>query len=137
MVGFGAIVLGADAVHWHLVGIIGLSWITSPLMAGLLSYILFLSMQRLVFIKADPYFYARRYAPFYLFLIGIAISTASILRGLTHLGYQLDIMDKITITIGTGLGVTFLGLLLISKVSIQADAPRHKRLPRQKKSLPC
>ena len=85
IVGFGAITLGLDAVQWHQVKIIAISWITSPGIAGVLAYLLFVSVQQTILGKAKPFFYAKRYAPIYLFLIGVAMALASVIRGLKHL----------------------------------------------------
>ncbi len=125
MVGFGTIVLGVNAVHWHQVGIIAVSWITSPMIAGIFAYLLFLSVQRLIFMRPHPFGYAKRYAPVYLFLIGVAISTASILRGLAALGIALTGFEKIATTLGTGLVIMLIGVALIRRLNIPEDAGRH------------
>ena len=53
MVGFGSVVLGSDAIHWHLVSHIAIGWITSPLLAGITAYALFISIQQSIFVKND------------------------------------------------------------------------------------
>ena len=54
MVGFGTMVLGADAIHWGQVNKIAIGWVTSPLIAGITSYALFISIQQSIFISINP-----------------------------------------------------------------------------------
>lgn len=127
IVGFGAIALGINAIHWHQVRIIAISWVTSPLIAGVLSYLLFVSIQRSILARANPFHYAKRYAPMYLFLIGMAMSVASVNRGLEHLGVVLTIVDKFVIAIGLGLAIAIIGTLRIQKIKLASQAPRHEQ----------
>ncbi len=126
IVGFGVIELGIGAVEWPHVKIIAISWITSPLIAGLLSYMLFMSIQWLIFSKLHPFKFAKKFAPLYLFLIGIAISTASLTRGLKHWGLHLTHLDSFAINIGTGLFVMIAGMLLIRHIELPIKADRHQ-----------
>lgn len=120
LVGLGAILLGVDAVHWHKVGTIAISWVVSPLVAGGLSYLLFILVQRLILVKEDPFPYAKRYAPIFLFLIGNAFSALAILRGLKHMGFHLSTLVSLAISAGTGALMTFIGMYLISKIEIHS-----------------
>lgn len=116
IVGFASMVLGVTAVHWHKVELIGFSWLFSPIFSGLMSYGLFLSLQKLVFNKSNPFPAAKRWAPFYLFLIGITFSLASVVKGLKHLGFHLTIIQNIMITLGIGFTIVTLGLLILRSV---------------------
>jgi PiT family inorganic phosphate transporter len=125
IVGFGSIVLGAQAIHWHTVSLIAISWITSPLLAGLFSFLLFTLIQVLIFTRLGPFHHAKRYAPLLLFLIGIAMATASILRGLSHLGFHIGIIDGFFITVGIGLLVMFIGSFMINRITPDPYGSRH------------
>jgi len=126
IVGFGAIVLGINAINWHEVKIIAISWVTSPAIAGVLAYILFISVQRTILSKSQPFHYAKKYAPFYLFLIGIAMSFASLTRGLEHLGIPLNIIDQIIISVGLGLVIAIIGSLMTRKIVLNREASRQQ-----------
>ena len=45
IVGFASVGISVDAIYWANVGSIAASWLVSPLLAGTLSYILFMSVQ--------------------------------------------------------------------------------------------
>ncbi len=53
-VGFAAVGIGLDAVQWNTVGNIVMSWIASPLTAGLIAYLLYRSVQSLILFQEDP-----------------------------------------------------------------------------------
>lgn len=126
IVGFGTIKLGVSAVEWNHVKVIGLSWLTSPAIAGTLSYFLFMSIQLLIFSKLHPFGYAKRYAPLYLFLIGVAISVASVTRGLRHYGINLTTAEGFLLAIAVGFAVMLIGILLIRQVQLPAGVTRHQ-----------
>jgi PiT family inorganic phosphate transporter len=126
IVGFGAIELGIGAIEWAHVKVIAISWLTSPAIAGLLSYLLFMSIQLLIFSKLHPFGYAKKFAPLYLFLIGVAISTASVTRGLKHLGIPLTGADSVMLAVGIGLVIMLIGTYLISRIKLPAQLSRHE-----------
>lgn len=133
IVGFGAIKLGVGAIEWPHVKIIAISWISSPAIAGILSFFLFMSIQKLIFSKLHPFGYVKRYAPLYLFLIGVAISTASLTRGLRHYGVQLTTVDGLVLAAIVGLIVMLMGVVLIHHINLPANATRHQEFEKVEK----
>lgn len=65
LVGFAAMGMGMDAVHWGQVAQIVTSGIASPVLAGALSLVLFVSIQRLVLGREEPLAAARRWCPWW------------------------------------------------------------------------
>ena len=45
LIGFGTLNLGVDAVHWHQVISIVLSWVVTPIISGIFAYAIFRSIQ--------------------------------------------------------------------------------------------
>ena len=127
IVGFGAILLGIDAIQWHKVRIIVLSWVTSPMLAAIFAYLLFVLVQWTILARDMPFRAAKQLAPLYLFLIGIAMSFASIVKGLAHLGFHLSLFDNIAIAVGTGLLIMISGGLLVRRIYLVPDATRHQQ----------
>jgi PiT family inorganic phosphate transporter len=74
IVGFAAVGISMDSVHWDGVGKIAMSWITSPLLSGTLGFLLFKSLQKLIFDSQDPFAAAKRYVPMYIFFVGFIVS---------------------------------------------------------------
>lgn len=116
LVGFGTFVLGVHSVNWHQVGYIGLSWIASPTIAGVIAYFLFLSIQRLILTARDPLKQARKYMPIYLFLVGAVLSEITVIKGIKHFYIHLHLRLNILIAVGCGLLILFVGQYLISRI---------------------
>ena len=70
IVGFAAVGVSADSVEWAKVGGIVGSWIITPLISGVIAFLIFNSAQKLIFDTDKPLDNARRYVPFYMFLAG-------------------------------------------------------------------
>lgn len=127
MVGFGAVVLGPEAIHWNQVLRIAISWITSPLIAGTASYILFISMQMSIFVKPDPLQKAKRYIPIYLFLVGSILSFITVFKGLHHFGIYFNLQQNIFITLISSLTLTIIGSFWIRRLPEKPHFRRHDR----------
>jgi PiT family inorganic phosphate transporter len=54
IVGFAAVGIGIDAVQWGQVGTIVVSWVVSPLTAGFIAYLIYMSVHRLILSQEDP-----------------------------------------------------------------------------------
>ena len=54
IVGFAAVGVGFEVVKWGKVGSIVMSWVVSPITAGVISYALFISVQKLILQTDTP-----------------------------------------------------------------------------------
>jgi PiT family inorganic phosphate transporter len=84
IVGFGAVGMGVESVAWGKVGAIVASWIISPLLAGALAVFIFKSLQKRIISTENPLENAKRYLPFYVFIVGFVIALVTLLKGLKH-----------------------------------------------------
>ncbi|MCS5591280.1 MAG: inorganic phosphate transporter [Gammaproteobacteria bacterium] len=84
IVGFGAVGMGVEAVAWDKVGTIVASWVISPLLAGTLAVFIFKSLQKRIISTENPLENAKRYLPFYVFIVGFVIALVTLLKGLKH-----------------------------------------------------
>ena len=91
IIGFAAIGVSPDTVAWGKVGGIVGSWVITPLISGVIAFIIFNSAQKLIFDTDKPLEQAKRYVPFYMFLAGFVLSLVTIKKGLKHIG--LDNID--------------------------------------------
>lgn len=127
MVGFGAVVLGTDAIHWEQVSHIAIGWVTSPLISGITGYALFLSIQQTIFIRPNPLERAKVYIPIYLFLVGSILSFITVFKGLKHFDIELNLTQNLVVTLATSLFITILGLLFIKRIPEVAKIRRRER----------
>jgi PiT family inorganic phosphate transporter len=119
IVGFAAVGISVDAVNWSKVGTIIASWVTSPLLAGTMAFILFKSVQGLILNQEDPFEKAQKYVPFYMFLTGFLIAMVTSLKGLKHVGLHLSMGESAVIAIGVGIVVAVVGKILLSRIEPQ------------------
>lgn len=131
IIGFAAVGISVDAVQWGQVwGIVG-SWVTSPLVAGILSFWIFRSVQYLILDTEDPFTNAKRYIPFYMFAVGFFLSMVTILKGLKYVlkEHQLDFsfLQAVGIAALIGLIVAGIGTYLLSRITQDAAADKNNR----------
>ena len=127
IVGFAAIGIGMDAVKWSKVGTIVMSWVISPAVAGIISYWLFVSVQRLILDREDPLAAAKRYVPGYIFLAGFLIALVTLLKGLKHVGLELQTHESYLVAVAVGTVTMLFGTVMIRRLRFDpaADSDFH------------
>lgn len=126
IIGFAVVGISADSVMWGQVGSIAASWIVSPLFSGVIALLLFLSVQKLVLDTDDPLANAKRYVPWYIFLVGFIISMMTLVKGLSRTGLDVNFGQSILIAGGVGILTMGLGILLLRRVSRQPPEAGHE-----------
>jgi PiT family inorganic phosphate transporter len=121
IVGFGAVGVGIDAVAWGKVGTIAMSWIVSPILAGSIAFVLFKSLQKLIIDTENPFDNAKRYVPFYMFLVGFVISLVTIFKGLKHVGLHFEIGTSYMLATGFGVLVAVIGTFFVRRIHLDVD----------------
>jgi len=124
IVGFGAVGISVDAVHWGKVGTIAASWVTSPVLAGAIAFFLFRSIQKLIINTENPVESARKYVPFYIFVVGFIIAMVTMVKGLKHVGIKLPLDQSTLIAAAVGIIVMIIGTILIKRIKYDPDADR-------------
>lgn len=126
MVGFGSVVLGNDAIHWGQVSHIAIGWVTSPLIAGITGYTLFITIQQAIFVSSNPLKKAKQYMPIYLFLIGCILSFITVFKGLNHFHIHLTTKQNILVMLCSSFAITLLGMFVIRQIPEQANMKRRE-----------
>ncbi len=121
VIGFGVIEIGPNAIHWSKVTDIVLSWIITPLMAGAIAYLLFRSVQWLIFNSDKPIRNAKRYVPFYIFLVALVLTLVTLTKGLKHVGLHLTLLDSVGIAIAASIVIMLIGQLLLRRIPIAQE----------------
>lgn len=125
LVGFAIVGIGPDAVNWAKIGKIVASWVISPAIGGIISFLLVMSTRKLIFDTENPLKNAKKYAPAYIFLVGFVISLVTLFKGLKHLHIDLSAMQSFGLAICIGLLTGVVGWLLVRKVEEDVDADRE------------
>ncbi|HKJ18666.1 MAG TPA: inorganic phosphate transporter [Xanthomonadales bacterium] len=127
IVGFAVVGIGAHSVQWGQVGQIAISWIISPMLSGVMAFLLFMSVQKLILDTDDPLGKARRYVPLYIFLVGFVMALVTLVKGLSHVGIEVTTAQTYLLAIGAGLITMTIGIWGISRiqtVEIEEDESR-------------
>ena len=124
IVGFAIVGVGFEAVKWAKVGVIVLSWVASPLTAGIAAFLIFSSVQWLILSRSNPLERARRYVPVYMFMAAFMITLVTLFKGLTHVGIDLTASQSYMIATGFGLLVALVGKYFISRIKVDKKADK-------------
>ena len=131
IVGFAIVGIGVEAVNWPKIGTIVLSWLVSPIVGGALSFFLMISIQKLILDTEKPLINAKRYAPYYVFLVGFVISLVTLFKGLKHLDIDLSVSQSFIFSSILALILTIISYFLINKI----DAPSGESVREQFKQV--
>lgn len=124
IVGFAAVGIGVDAVNWGKIGTIVMSWVISPVLAGTVAYALFMSVQKLILNQDDPLKCAKKYVPFYIFLVGFIVTLVTLFKGLKHVGLEMSQPECFVTAAAIGLLIAMGGVVAIKKIKIDPEADR-------------
>ena len=125
IVGFGAVGLGMEAVAWNRVGTIASSWVVSPLLAGTIAFVLFKSVQHLIFESHAPFAAAKRYVPVYTFLVGFIVAMVTLTKGLTHVGLDLSFGQSFLFSLLIGAVIMGIGISLQQRIKVERRVDDH------------
>ncbi len=122
IVGFAAMGVSVDAVTWSKVGGIVGSWIITPLISGVIAFIIFNSAQKLIFDTDKPLQQAKRWVPMYMFLAGFVLALVTIKKGLKHLNLHIGNADGFIYAAITAVIVALIGKFFISRLKFDESA---------------
>ncbi len=125
IIGFASVGVGMEYVHWEAVGGIVGSWVVTPVLAGIIAFLLFMSAQRLIFDTENPLAAAKKYVPFYMFFAAFIMAYVTVSKGLKHVGLNLTTSEGIWLCIAIAVAVSLIGKLAISRLKIDPSADKE------------
>lgn len=138
--GFGAAALGYEAVQWGKLAFIAASWLTSPVIGGIVAFSIFVAVRKLIFDTDDPVKNVRRWSPVFAFPVFAVLSLVLFLKGLKNFyDKELDLFvfardaslaptfafsetTALIIAIGIGLVAALITGVVLSRVNLD-DPP--------------
>ena len=124
IVGFAVVGISVDSVMWGQVLEIIASWIISPVFSGTIAFLLFLSVEKLVLSKDDPLKYAKKFVPYYMFLVGFVIAMVTLVKGLSHIGLELTFSQSTFLALTFALLTVTIGVFLLRRLQLHdSDQP--------------
>ncbi|GAA0664512.1 inorganic phosphate transporter [Rheinheimera tangshanensis] len=125
IIGFASVGVGMEYVHWDEVTSIVGSWVVTPVLSGILAYLIFMSAQRLIFDTDKPLEAAKKYVPFYMFFAAFIMAFVTVSKGLKHVGLNLSTSEGLLVCFGIALSVALIGKFAISRLKIDPEADKE------------
>lgn len=122
IVGFGMVGLGADAVAWGKVAQIVASWVTSPLIGGVLAFLIFGLIRFRVLDRDKPIEELTKIGPFFFFYVFFIMGLVTLFKGLKNLNLDLDLPQALAASVGLGLIGAGFGFIVMRRASRRAGA---------------
>ena len=127
IVGFAAVGVGTEAVEWGKVaGIVG-SWVVTPAISGFIAFMIFQSVQKLIFDTEHPLKNAKRYVPFYMGLAGFVMSLVTIKKGLKHIGLNFSDGQAYILAIAIAILIGIVGMIAIKRLKMSQNIDRQSQ----------
>ena len=127
IVGFAAVGISFDSIMWGQIGSIVASWVISPLIAGIISFSLFMTVQHLVLSTDNPFANAKKYVPYYIFLVGFVIAMVTMVKGLRHVGLEITFAQSAAMAIGFGIITMLIGVLMLRRIPEPSSGMMHNQ----------
>ncbi len=137
ILGFGWLVGGNSAVSWVEVFSIVLSWVISPGISGILSFIAFTFLQKKILFSFDPVGATKRLLPYLVFFVFFIFSLATAFDGLSNLSIEIPLPMLILVAISLGTVAFIIAKTLIKRFKPDAfdHLPLSSKAPFQQISL--
>lgn len=84
VVGFGVVAVGASGIDWVTLGSIVASWVVSPALGGLLGFLSFVVVRRLVLRSPDPVRATRTVVPYLVGVVGFILALTFVYKALRN-----------------------------------------------------
>ena len=117
VVGFGVMAGGMDAINWSKVWGVVMSWVVSPLMGGLVAFLLFRFLTNQVFRRRNPLLHAKRILPFMVFLVCVILANAMFYKGLKNMHLDFSYPEAM------------LYAVIVGTISFLISKPLAKKIP--------
>ena len=115
---FGFGLVAGNSVNWATMGKIVASWFISPLVSGLLGFVIFSIVLRLILRAHDPDRAAYRYSPYFVFVIAFILTLSFIYKGLKNIKFfaKMDLDIAMAWAAGCGLVAALVAWAVITRM---------------------
>ncbi len=125
VLGFGVVVGGFNAIHWDKISAIVGSWIISPLMGGLIAYLIFTLLRRRIFYSSNPVKAAQQVTPWLVLCLFFILTLILVFKGLKNLNLDLPLMQALSLAIVVGAIAAFVSSILVRRIRVETTAERE------------
>ncbi len=113
VIGFAVVSIGPQAVRWSKMGAIAASWVISPLVGGLLAYVIYRCIRRFVLQARHPVYMAKMAVPLGFGAVVFVMTLSILYRGLPKLRLNMPLWKALPLAAAAGLFMGGMTHLLI------------------------
>jgi len=125
--GFGIVAAGIGSVNWGKMGQIVASWFISPFAGGLMAFVIFKIISRMILGQEKPAKAAIKVTPYIVFFLAMVVTLATIYKGFKHVLKGLDwLTDTHTLFIALAISVVS---TIISRIHVKKKLADKVSLP--------
>jgi inorganic phosphate transporter, PiT family len=137
ILGFGALIGGTNAIEWGEVGSIALSWIVSPVVSAIISYLIFSILQRNILYAMNPTEATKKFIPLLVFIVFSTFTLCLIFNGLQNLNLNITFSEAFGLAIIIGIAASAIAYLFVRRIPLpEIDTrPPSRYLPQTVVSL--
>ena len=106
---------------WGKVAQILASWFTSPLLGGVMAFLVFNLTRRLILDRDDPVGQAKKWGPLFFGAVFFVIGLVTLFKGLKNLNLDFDLPWALGLAFGLAVLGGFLGHVFIGRVRVSAE----------------
>ena len=127
--GFGLVFGGFGEVNWEKMEQIVASWFISPLVGGIMAFLIFRLITRHILARAKPILAARKGVPICTFVTFTTVILATIFKGLKHLHLDLSGYEAVGFSIAGGVVAAGISVFLMKRIPVDKEnKPVHYQL---------
>lgn len=130
IIGFGWVIGGSDAVQWSKTIAIVSSWIISPLMAGIISFVIFSILQKKILFALDPCEATKKLLPLLVFIVLATFTLSLVFNGLKNMHLIITFPKALGVALLVGIFGAFLTLFFVRRLRFPETSlstpSRHK-----------
>jgi inorganic phosphate transporter, PiT family len=136
ILGFGGVIGGVNALQWDEVLSIAISWILSPLISGLIAFVIFNFLQRKILFAMNPIESTKKLIPYLTFIVFGTFTLSLIFNGLQNLNLSISFFEAVGLALIVGLFAAGIARLITRRLpSAEAYSTRSKHTPQTVISL--
>jgi PiT family inorganic phosphate transporter len=127
VIGVGVVIGGMNAVNWgKVVGIVA-SWVTSPLLGGVIAFVLLKIIQRNLIDHKRPLAQTYKFIPFIVGYVAFVLTLVMVWKGLKNLNLNLNLGQAVMVALATAVAVGLLSLLWVRRLKQLHEQERIER----------
>ena len=127
VVGVGAVIGGMDVINWPKVFEIVMSWVTSPLCGGVVSFLVFRLIQKRIIDQKHPLRQAYKLTPYLVFYVGFVLSLVMVFKGLKNLKLHLDLPTAALVSFAVGALFFTVAVVWLKRLKQRNELERKER----------